>query len=294
MDKIFNASYSFTLGNINFQIDIDETLSLEKRAKEYVKSDDKDFHDHPFYEVFIIFDDEMKITFENETNKYRGCVVCIPPNVKHYSVRATDYRILFSYTRKNDLKGSFENFISNVLAPKCVCMIPNISLELGCYMKELLKLFYNQRSEVDKEVIVSLLKSVFYSIYLLYEDSVSTKQEYYYVNESRYIIISSLVKMSATRGNDITLTTVADALCLSKKQASRIVSKYYGKTLSEVVTEEKLNYAAYLLKNTAYSIYDVAFESNFHSYSYFCRRFTEKFGCVPLSYRKNPNHNFLP
>ena len=289
MDKIFNASYSFSLGDINFQVDVDETLSLEKRKKEYTESDDKDFHDHPFYEIFFVFDDEMKITFEKETNKYRECVVCLPPNVKHYSVRATDYRILFLYNRKNASKGNFENFISNVLATDSICKIPNISPDIAFYMTELSKVFYSQKQELDREVIVSLLKCIFYSLYLLYEDREPAKQNDYYLNESRYIIISSLVKASATKGNDITLTTVADALCLSKKQASRLIFKYYGKALSEVVTEEKLNYAAYLLKNTELSAYDIAFESNFHSYSYFCRRFTEKFGCVPLSYRKNPS-----
>ena len=294
MNKSFNASYKFSCGEINFQFDIDQTLSLNKSLSNYVVSDDKDFHNHPFYEIFFVFDNEMKIVFENDTKTYKNCVICLPPNTKHYSIRSTDYRILFSYNKKNTKKGIFENFISNVFATENLCQIPFISSGLNGYLKELCKVFYNQKTDLDQEIIVSLIKCILYDIYSLYASNESTTQKDYYLNESRYISISSLIKKCTSKENDITIATIADALCLSKKQTARIISKYYGKTLAEVITEEKLNYATYLLKNTNLSIYDIAFESNFNSYSYFCRCFSKKFGCLPLRYRKDNNLIYNP
>ena len=287
MDKIFNASYKFTFGEISFQFDIDESLSLtQEKTNDFNQSDDKDFHDHPYYEIFFVFDNQMKIILENETKHYQNCIVCLPPNTKHYSFRATDFRILFSYNTKNRPKGDFEKFISNIFATNVIYQIPITNSALIEYLKQLCSLFYNQQNEIDREVIISLLKCILYSIYSLYANSEPLKQKNFYLNESRYIMINTLIKNCFSKESEVSLSTLADSLCLSKKQASRLIKKYYGKTLSEVIMEEKLNYSAYLLKNTNLSIYDVAFESNFHSYSYFCRCFTKKFGILPLQYKK--------
>ena len=286
MDKIFNASYKFTFGEINFQIDLDETLSSEQKLRDYPVTKNKAFHDHPFYEMFFTFDGETSIVFENGTQKYQNSIVCLPPATKHYNLRSSDFRILFSHTEKNGSKGNFAKFIAEFLAADSVCEIPITASGLRGYLEELCRVFYNQKNELDREVIASILKCILYSVYSSYNDSESVKKQDYFASESRYIIISSLITRCTTPGSEITVAAIADELCLSKKQTSRLIYKYYGRHLSEIITDEKLNYAAYLLKNTDISIYDVAFESNFHSYSYFCQLFKKKFGTVPLNYRK--------
>lgn len=285
MKKNFNSSYRFSFGNINFQIDIDETLSSEINSNNSTKSKYLFFHSHPFYELFFVFDEELEIVFENERKKYLNCIVCLPPNFKHYSLRSSDYRILFSYSKKNNAKGGFESFITDFLATETVCQFPVTVPLLKGYLKELCDVFYNQESELDSEAIVSLLKCIIYRMYsLLYSPGESIKKTDYSTKESRCIIIDALI--AKCKKENINITTIADALCISKKQASRIIYKYYGKPLSEIITEEKLNYAAFLLKNTNLSVCDIALESNFQSYSYFCHQFKKKFGCVPLHYRK--------
>ena len=286
MNKTYNASYKFSFGEISFQVDIDETLSSEVIKKDFPVTKAKVLHDHPFYELFFVFDDEMEIVFEKETKKFKNSIVCLSPNTKHYTVRSSDYRILVSYNTKHEAKSGFEGFITHFFGNESVRHIPTVSSGLSAYLKELCNIFYNQKSELDREAIISLLKCILHNIYSLYTDNGSINNQGYFTNESRYIIISSLITGCTTSGNEITISTLADALCLSKKQTSRLISKYYGKSLTEIITDEKLKYAAYLLKHTDFSIYDIAFESNFHSYSYFCRRFKEKFGCLPLNYRK--------
>lgn len=285
MNIILNASYKFTFGDISFQVDLDESLLSSKRKRSY-SAKEKAFHSHPFHEIFFVLDGETEIVFENDTRSYKNCIVCLPPDVRHYTNRSSDYRILFSYSEKSGSKGSFEKFISKILASDGISQIQITAQGLKGYLEELCGVFYNRKNELDSEVIISILKCIFYSLYSSYSDSESVKKQDYLTSESRYIIISSIIAGCTTQGNEITLATVADALCLSHKQTSRLIFKYYGRSLSEVVTDEKLNYAAYLLRNSDLSIYDIAFESNFHSYSYFCQLFKRKFGCAPLSYRK--------
>ena len=281
-----NSSYKFAFGDVNFQVDIDDSLSSELRKNNSLVTKEKLLHSHPFYELFFFFEEGAEIVFEKETKKYQNTGVCLPPGLKHYTLRSRDYRILFSYSSKNDSKNSFKSFISEFLASKSLCHIPIDTPSLKEYLKELCELFYSRQNELDNEAIISILKCIFHRIYSLYVKNSSEKKQNYFTNESRYITVQSLISDCTSRENNVTISTIADSLCLSKKQTARLILKYYGKPLSEVVTDEKLNYAVYLLKNTNHSIYDIAIECNFHSYSYFCFRFKKKFGCVPLQYRK--------
>ena len=285
MKKPFNSSYSFTFGDVSFEVDIDESLT---RRGEWntLTAKSKILHSHPYYELFFIFDEETQIVFENERQKYKSSIVCLSPEVRHYTLRSNDYRILFSYSKKSGSRGGFCAFITDFLATGGVSHIVAEDSGLQKYLEELRDVFYNQKSELDGEVIVSLLKCIFYRAYSLYTADANAKNPCYSSKESRYIVICALVSECTTRDTDITVGDVAEALCLSKKQASRLIYKYYGKPLSEVITDEKLNYAAYLLKNTAHPVCDIALECNFNSYSYFCHRFKKRFGCAPLQYRK--------
>ena len=283
---LHNSSYKFSFGDVNFQVDIDDSLSPMLRNQDFPITKDKVLHTHPYYELFFIFENETEIVFEKSTQKYNNYIVCLPPNLKHYTLRSVDYRILFSYNSKKDSKNDFKKFISEYLASGSLCQMPITTSGLEEYLKDLCNLFYNQQSELDTEVIVSIIKCIFYRIYSLYIKNASKIKQNYSTNESRYITISSLISKCTTSENNLTIATIANALCLSQKQTSRLIFKYYGKSLSEVITDEKLDYAVYLLKNTNHPIYDIALECNFNSYSYFCYQFKKKFGCVPLQYRK--------
>lgn len=289
MNRIFTASYQFAFGEINFQVDIDETLYAQKKLQDYPVTLYKSLHQHPFFELFFVFDDEIETVFENGAQKHSNCIVCLPPNTRHYTIRSSDYRILFSYISNSNSKVGFEGFISDFFSTgkPCNIIIPPSESAMKEYFKELCDVFYHSKSDLDEEVIVSILQCILYRMYSLYSstgDGLNNRN--HFINESRYITISSLITRCTTKGNEITISNIADALCLSKKQTSRLIYKYYGRSLSQVITEEKLNYAAHLLRKTNISICDVALESNFNSYSYFCRCFKEKFGCMPLHYRK--------
>lgn len=287
MNRIFSASYQFTFGEIDFQIDIDESLSAMQKLQDYPVSTHKALHEHPFFEIFFVFDDEIEIVFEHGASKFHNCVVCLPPRTKHYTIRSSDYRVLLAHSNINDPRGRFASFVYDFFTVEKVSHFSMISPALKEYLSELCQVFYNQTTDLDEEAISSILQYILYKTFSLYNaNSETVTDTNHFTSESRYVTVSSLVAQCTTRGNDVTISTIADALCLSTKQASRLVHKYYGKPLTSVITEEKLIYAAYLLKNTRISVYDAAFASNFNSYSYFCRRFKEKFGCMPLHYRK--------
>ena len=279
-----NAQYHFSLGEINFKVAIDDTLFAEYAAKNYPLPEEKALHSHPLHEVFFIFEDGITVTYENETREYKNGILCIPPNIKHFTKRNSDYRFLFSYSTKAPSKDRMSNFFSNIFAGDEICWIPYIKHDVNIYLHELFFHSHNPQTNVFEEVLTSLLKIIFFHIYIL--PGAPFNDEKKYNDESRYIIIDRSINERTSQGNDVSLSDISEVLHLSEKQTSKIIYKYYGKSLSDVVTEKKMDYALYLLSTTNTPISEIAYECNFHSENYFYHLFKKKFGITPLKYRK--------
>ena len=283
-EKYFNTSYSFTLGGIKFAVDVDVSLSAAIKNESYPSEANKVLHYHPMHELFFVFDDPITIDTDEGVYEYKNCIVCIPPHEKHSSKRVSDYRILFSFSTKEDSDTELFRFFNAMFASREIFSIDSLSADMRIYFEEFCRLFYNRESVLEKEIALSLLKLIFYKIYLLSEQSVRKSDA---PKESYYLIISQLIASSTNTDKDVALSTVAEALHLSEKQTSRIINKYFGKPLSALVTEVKLDYARYLLTSTTLSISKVALNSNFHSENYFYSQFKKAFGMTPLHYRKS-------
>ena len=264
---LLTANYKFSLGGLNFVVDIGDDLSATYRNTIYHDTVRKILHYHAVYEIFFVLEDEMNITYENGTVTYKNCIVCIPPNTKHYAIRTSDYRLLFSCSPRDeglDLLG--KNIAKRVLSNAVEC-IPLEHSEMKVFLEKLADLFYRNRDDIAGEVVKAMLKVIFFQVYR-YDTKVYEQNEKRN-NESYYITINNLLTASSNPSSNISLSTIATALHLSEKQTSRIIIKYYNKPLSELMLEEKLSYAAHLLRVTDTPISEVAAKSNFHSENYF-------------------------
>jgi AraC-like DNA-binding protein len=278
-----NANYTFTLGRMNFTVEIDDSLSAEYRKRIYPEPHKKTLHYHPMHEIFFVFDEGIRISYENDALEYRNSIVCLPPYTRHFTHRSADYRILVSVGSLGKESDGFSSFLGSLLKPQDVSVIPMSHSGVKMLLEELSDVFYNGGA-ISGEVVASALKLIFHRIY---SDTAPAERNAEYEQESQYLSISTLVNGCTTPGCDVTVKTVAEKLHLSEKQVARIVKKYYGKSLSQVINEEKLGYASYLLTSTCLPISDVAIQSNFHSDNYFFQKFKDHFGVTPLQYRKN-------
>ncbi len=71
----------------------------------------------------------------------------------------------------------------------------------------------------------------------------------------------------------------------SQSALSQQFKKYMGQTLVSYINDLKLNHACNQLKNTTFSLVDIAKSAGFESYPHFSRLFKSKFGLSPLQYR---------
>ena len=83
--------------------------------------------------------------------------------------------------------------------------------------------------------------------------------------------------------SDLSVDSLADAMCVSRATLSRRTKAILGKTPIELLNEFRLNEAMRMLKGgrNSQTVSDVAFASGFNDLAYFSKRFKERFGVSP-------------
>ena len=83
-----------------------------------------------------------------------------------------------------------------------------------------------------------------------------------------------------------TLTELAEILGYSAEYLSRRIAGLFGKTFRELLSDERLDEAARLLKETNLSAAQIVEAVGYENCSHFYRTFRERYGMTPRSYRR--------
>ena len=190
--------------------------------------------------------------------------------------------MLFSFSYDEEKSNDFSDFLKCFESSTAMQVLETDSYIMSC-LQELSNIM-NLASSVSEEIIVAILKLIFYKMYALNSnkqgDTISSTSDSY---------ITKIERIISYFQNDINLQTVADLLHLSTKQTSRIILKTYGKPLSQLLSEKRLDVACYLLRYTDKSISEIVEYINFPSESYFYLQFKKTYGCTPYKYKKMEN-----
>lgn len=85
----------------------------------------------------------------------------------------------------------------------------------------------------------------------------------------------------------ISIKEIADQLYLSPNYLSELFKKHTGKTISEYLTEYRLEKACQLLDHAEYRVGDVSGMVGIHDGRYFSNMFKKKYGMTPTEYRNH-------
>ena len=102
---------------------------------------------------------------------------------------------------------------------------------------------------------------------------------------SRSEFIRCLISREGCRG--LTLKKMARLMNLSPSRTAHVVKEETGESFSDMLRRCKNNFAATLLRDTNFTISEVAERCGFGSTSQFHRSFRQEFGTSPLAYRKH-------
>ena len=86
--------------------------------------------------------------------------------------------------------------------------------------------------------------------------------------------------------SDLTLKDVADHVGLNEKYFSGRFTKEAGETMSEYLTEVRIQKAKELLRTTNFKIYEIAEMVGYQSTEHFNRMFKKKMQMSPSAFRK--------
>jgi AraC-like DNA-binding protein len=274
-----NYSYSFRLGNSKIEVDIGYNFSANEDVGEEKESSS---HYHAKHELFFVKNDPVQIQDSNGQKEYHNCFVFIPSFHVHNTVKPRAYRILFSTERVGHGVCDFSSFLENYFSGNSIKSF-STDKNVTLYFEDL-KTLLTDNSELGRDGAVCALKLIFYSIY---RSLSNRRRETRKTKESYLITIENIInKYSLDPTKKVDLECVANELHLGKKQTSRIIYKFFGRSLSELILERRLTIASKLLASTSKSISEIAQETNFHSENYFFLTFKRHFGITPLAYRK--------
>lgn len=87
--------------------------------------------------------------------------------------------------------------------------------------------------------------------------------------------------------NDLSLQDVSKHIGLSPSHLSKVFSQETKQTLTEYITQLRINKAMELLKTTHFKTFEIAFEVGYQDQHYFSNTFKKLVGVSPMEYRKN-------
>lgn len=99
-------------------------------------------------------------------------------------------------------------------------------------------------------------------------------------------LFPDILEFIATNYNTVTLSMLADHFNYSEGHMRRLVRQATGKSLKEVITDQRLIHARLLLVSSSLKITDIASETGFGDVRTMQRLFKEKYGKPPSAYRE--------
>lgn len=99
--------------------------------------------------------------------------------------------------------------------------------------------------------------------------------------------ISAIMKyININLHDEITLDSICNTVHLSKSYACSSFKAYTNMTITQYIMQSRLSYSKKLLLETEDSISDIAMQSGFSSFSFYCQIFKKIESCTPLQFRK--------
>ncbi len=271
--QFFSRSHKVPVGPASLLVHLDSRFGREGDYRAETRAVGEHFHTQ--HELFFICG-QLDIYVEGKPLSFSSGVFCIPPFVHH--------RILLRE----------EVYTMRITAPDGKAVPPLLDApgmlslsEFAVSLLPRLALANHKASEAAEREAEALLFLLFLD---LYEENVSRPGMIKTARVDDYCaIIDHYIHVRYSE--PITLKTLAEALHLSTKQVSRIISSRYHATLSELLNEKRLTVAAGLLTSSELSVSAIAMRVFGRSENYFYRLFRERYGTSPLSYRRAARGN---
>lgn len=253
-------------------------------------------HTNGYFELFYVFKGIGKVTLKSETLQLcPGDLCIIPPRLEHalevdqddafmldIAIRSSNFeKVFFSQlAQDNILSIFFRAAIYDKKVPDYLLFSTKESNDIKILIKNLAMECYLSESKNDfsSTSAANLLFS-----FLLRNFRTKIKL----TNKNCGTDVSLILQYMQINCSSITLEQTATFFNYSKQYLCKVIKQNTGHTFSELIHIQRLNRAIDLLKNTRYSIEQIAEITGYASADHFSRTFKIHYQCSPSVYRKN-------
>lgn len=154
-------------------------------------------------------------------------------------------------------------------------------------ISDILQKIYSLRHQIEQPeyLILGLFHCLWHNIYsysdhTLYRQTVTEEPDIHLQKQ-----MVSYIHRHYTE--EIKLEDIAASSNISRSKCCKIFQKYLQQSPMAFLNAYRMAISCNLLKDTSYSIMQIALSCGYNHPSYFSKIFTKKFGCTPNQYRKN-------
>jgi AraC family cel operon transcriptional repressor len=245
------------------------------------------YHDHDFYEIFIVKSGTMNhIKNNSDILMYTSALSLVFPEDKHCFKKTSDTsaRLINLAVSKNVFDTVISAYQGREGAAKkiqqlpCTVFLPSdfsqqlisrilwLEKETACFSHDFKEdLLQGILSDVLSALNYQNMNCQFPPQWLVSACNIMTKKENFIAGISQFVEVSGK----------------------SQEHLTRTMKKYFNQTPTSFINSLRLNFAAAKLSTTEESIIDIIYDCGFINISYFNKLFKEKYNVTPSQYRKN-------
>lgn len=237
-------------------------------------------HTHSFYEAFICVKGEIKIETEKGTvTLTENSVAVVPPMLYHKSLNTfsgpEQYTLGYTFERLD--KTDNEIYSHFLISNESITVIEDIPAASGALFAAVRE---SQTGTPDKAL--KIFTALDFALSALHK---AEKEENKKMPLPEFIShIDTIVNYYYAE--KITLEDISEHLHLSKRQITRIMNKYYGKTFFKLLNDKRIEVAEHMLKTTGNAVDKISAYVGYESLNGFYREFKKRNGVTPADYRK--------
>lgn len=304
-EKITRDDYNIVFSFDEFCANIDRRVDLSYIDPNEISGS----HSHDFYElIYVKKGTILQYIDGNSFMMESGSLLFLHPTIKHsfYSYDETravnilvkkDYLERFTANINVRIKNCFLNKVAdeksfvlflaksdnNIIEP-LIDRLCEIS-ELNTLAKKLIGVKNLGGSSMSDVLLTEqILQQIFLSVIKGVDEKIISEKV---VSASRTSAdTTQIIEYMRENYKDITVEKLSKKFGYSTAQIYRIIKKNTGNNFNTVVITIRIQRAKYLLRNTDYSISQIANLVGLGSSEYFSRLFNRQVGCTPTEYRK--------
>ena len=255
-------------------------------------------HSHKYFEFHHNISGSVELCCEE--NRYvinQNETYIVAPNVLHYLLPLEDKSLkssfCFSFSKVKG-KAAFDLYelLERTFSSFVDILKVSVTTDHIFFLNKIFSLFYSEKKTDRfklKTYFILLLTDIAESMSPSENAVITEYEDLLSESDVRHFVAEEFVRINFH--TNISLSDLANALHLSKKQAGRIFYREFGQSFKEYLVNIRLASAKSLLAGTSLSVYEISEKVGYSTYNGFYTMFVKKTGVTPLEYRAICNKN---